>query len=218
MASEHPCPNMASEHPCPKLNDFESGAISGDDFESGSMSSDDDEFESAPYSMLLTQEQIRLVRCFWSRLHQEEAPSFNEYQSLSDKQKEAVRAGILIGLFQAFQGVPNLDESWREAIYDFLLEKISPAYSHAMIVKKLGDFCIDNCSSNDESAPIIARCVISCTNKQLFLLATSKSSDREEDRRKRASACLTAFVKSGLSDYTLVMTGDSPTLKRRKLV
>jgi hypothetical protein len=138
-----------------------------DEYDSSSVS-DDEQYISG--IMSLTPQQIRLCR----GRRGPQAKSFNEYQSLCDKQKAAIRHGIRIGLFQAFRGMDTLPECWLDAIFDFLLEKISPAYSHRMIVKSLCDFCKRNYSSDDVSAPIIARYVISSTNKQLFRLATSK--------------------------------------------
>jgi hypothetical protein len=155
---------------------------SDDEYESESVS--DDEYVSG--IMILTSDQIRLSM----GRRGPQPQSFNEYQSLSAKQKEAIRNGIRIGLFQAFRGMHTLPHCWLDAIFDFLLENISTAYSHRMIVKSLSDFCKHNYSSDDVSAPIIARYVISCTNRQLFLLATSKKrakeSDGEENSKKRA--------------------------------
>jgi hypothetical protein len=152
---------------------------SDDKFESGSVS--DDEYVSV--SMILTRAQIGRHR---KRRIGPQAQSFNEYQRMCAKQKEAIRNGIRIGLCMAFSGEHILPDCWFDAIFDFLLEKITPAYSHPMIVKGLADFCKDNYSSDNVSAPIIARYVISCTNRQLFLLATSKLRARQNDRRENS--------------------------------
>ena len=84
---------------------------------------------------------MKLPRGKRRQLHRGPAwPSFNGYQSLTRREKNAIDKGISGALFQVFYSHDKIPTTWVDTIRDFLFENITTADSHKRTVRKLANF------------------------------------------------------------------------------
>lgn len=153
-------PDMAKSAPIDTVTDSSTESEDESEDESGYESEED--FTSA--KMELSMERRR-------KLHRgRDCPSFNGYQSLTSRQRRAIRNGIVEGVCNVFDPRRRIPRTWVDTIQAFLVDNITQADSHIMTVRKLVDFLKDQWCASDKDAPIISREVIRSTNMHLYEL------------------------------------------------